>query len=259
MIGLVYATAAGRAAAAELAAALAPSPVKDYDGAPGEGLRAACAECDGIVAFLATGATVRLLAPLLADKQTDPGVVCVDEARRYAVALVGGHGGGANALASRVAGALGATPVVTTATDAVGVTPLDDVAALFDCTVRGDVAGLTRAVLDGTPVAVRNPLRLPLPALPLADGDPQWTLTLDDTSGPTADREVRMVPADLVVGIGCERGVSTGEVTALLDRLPELGFDPAAIAAVSSLDLKADEEALLAVADRLGVPFVTHP
>ena len=52
--------------------------------------------------FLATGATVRLIAPLLADKHTDPGVVCVDEARRFAVALAGGHGGGANALATRV-------------------------------------------------------------------------------------------------------------------------------------------------------------
>ncbi len=41
--------------------------------------------------FLATGATVRLIAPLLADKHTDPGVVCVDEARRFAVALAGGH------------------------------------------------------------------------------------------------------------------------------------------------------------------------
>ncbi|MDQ1675068.1 MAG: cobalt-precorrin hydrolase / cobalt-factor methyltransferase / precorrin-3B [Actinomycetota bacterium] len=258
MIGLVYATAAGRAAASELAVALGPD-ARLYDGPPGDGLRSAWQECDGIVAFLATGATVRLLAPLLADKHTDPGVVCVDEARRYAVALVGGHGGGANALAARVADALGATPVVTTATDAVGMTPLDEAAALFGCTVHGDLAGLTRAVLDGVPVAVRNPHGLPLPALPLADGDPQWTLVLDDAQAVPAEREVRMVPADLVVGIGCERGVSVDEVTALLDRLPELGFDPAAIGAIASLDLKADEAALLAVAERLGVPFVTHP
>jgi cobalt-precorrin 5A hydrolase/precorrin-3B C17-methyltransferase len=258
VIGLVYATAAGRAAASELAAALGPD-ARLYDGTPGEGLRRAWGECDGIVAFLATGATVRLLAPLLADKHTDPGVVCVDEARRYAVALVGGHGGGANALAARVADALGATPVVTTATDAVGVTPLDEVAALFGCTVRGDLAGLSRAVLDGLPVAIRNPLGLPLPALPTVDGVAEWTLTLDDTATQPAEREVRMVPADLVVGIGCERGVSTDEIIALLDRLPELGYDPAAVAAIASLDLKADEEALVAVAERLGVPFVTHP
>jgi cobalt-precorrin 5A hydrolase/precorrin-3B C17-methyltransferase len=258
VIGLVYATAAGRAAAGDLAAALGPS-ARTYDVAPGEALRAAWSECDGIVAFLATGATVRLLASLLGDKHSDPGVVCVDEARRYAVALVGGHGGGANALAVQVADALGAEPVVTTATDAMGITPLDEVAALFGCTVRGDLAGLTRALLDGEPVAVRNPYGLPLPALPTAEGTPRWTLVLDDAAGEPGPGEVRMVPADLAIGIGCERGVSVEEVSALLDRLPELGFDPAAVAAITSLDLKADEEALLAVAARLGVPFVTHP
>jgi cobalt-precorrin 5A hydrolase/precorrin-3B C17-methyltransferase len=258
VIGLVYATAAGRRAAEELAGRLGPEVTLYADG-PGEALRRAWGECDGIVAFLATGATVRLLAPLLADKHTDPGVVCVDEARRFAVALVGGHGGGANALAERVATALGATPVVTTATDAVGVTPLDEVAELFGCTVRGDLASLTRAVLDGAPVAVRNPFGLPLPALPIADGDPQWTLVLDDAAGDPAPGEVRFVPADLVVGIGCERGVSVDEVTALLDRLPELGLDPAAVAAISSLDLKADEAALLEIAAARGLPFTTHP
>jgi cobalt-precorrin 5A hydrolase/precorrin-3B C17-methyltransferase len=257
VIGLVYATAAGRAAAGELSAGLGPD-TRLYDASPGDALRQAWGECDGIVAFLATGATVRLLAPLLADKHTDPGVVCVDEARRYAVALVGGHGGGANDLASRVAAALGATPVITTATDAVGMTPLDEVAALFGCTVRGDLAALTRAVLDGEPLLVRNPLGLPLPALPGTGDSAQWTLTLDDTAGDPGPQEVRLVPADLVVGIGCERGVSVEEVLALLDRLPEFGLDPAAVTALTSLDLKSDEDALVRVAADRGLPFVTH-
>ena len=206
MIGLVYATAAGRAAASELAAALGPD-ARLYDGPPGDGLRSAWQECDGIVAFLATGATVRLLAPLLADKHTDPGVVCVDEARRYAVALVGGHGGGANALAARVADALGATPVVTTATDAIGMTPLDEMAALFGCTVHGDLAGLTRAVLDGVPVAVRNPLGLPLPALPLADAGLRCDGVLLQSSrlAPLPDDAVRLSATNPVFVLWGER------------------------------------------------------
>src|SRR5690348_17770608 len=87
-------------------------------------VRAAWPASDALVCFLATGATVRLVAPLLGDKHTDPAVVCVDEAGGYAVALLGGHHGG-NDLARRVAGVLGAQPVVTTATDAAGLTPLD--------------------------------------------------------------------------------------------------------------------------------------
>jgi cobalt-precorrin 5A hydrolase/precorrin-3B C17-methyltransferase len=96
VIGLVTTTAAGRAAAARLAAALPDT--QEYDV---RALEDAFVECDAVVSFLAVGATVRLLAPLLRDKAVDPGVVVVDEAARFAVALVGGHGGGANALAER--------------------------------------------------------------------------------------------------------------------------------------------------------------
>ena len=97
MIALVAVTAAGRRAAAEVAGRARRRRPPSWPSCPRCGR-----ELDGAVFFLATGATVRLIAPLLADKHTDPGVVCVDEAGRFAVALAGGHGGGANALAARV-------------------------------------------------------------------------------------------------------------------------------------------------------------
>ncbi|MFV0428923.1 MAG: precorrin-6y C5,15-methyltransferase (decarboxylating) subunit CbiE, partial [Arachnia sp.] len=103
------------------------------------GLPQAWAECDLIVSHLALGATTRLLAPLLASKKSDPGVVVLDEAGHFAVPLVGGHGGGANDLARRIAAGLGATAVVTTATDAVGLPALDTLGWPW----TGDVAGVT--------------------------------------------------------------------------------------------------------------------
>ena len=51
---------------------------------------------------------------------TDPAVVCVDDQARFAIALCGGHQGGANDLARQVAAVLGAEAVVTTATDGSG-------------------------------------------------------------------------------------------------------------------------------------------
>src|SRR4029077_16309191 len=78
------------------------------------------AECDAVVCFLAVGATVRLIAPLLTGKHEDPAVVCVDEVLRYAVPVLGAHSGGGNELARRLAATLGAEPVVTTASDAAG-------------------------------------------------------------------------------------------------------------------------------------------
>jgi cobalt-precorrin 5A hydrolase/precorrin-3B C17-methyltransferase len=115
VIGLVAVTDAGRAQAARLGERWPDARL--YDGRAADALPAAFTECTGVVAFMATGIAARVLAPLLRDKTTEPGVVCVDEGTRYAVALVGGHEGGANALAARVAHELGCEPVVTTASE----------------------------------------------------------------------------------------------------------------------------------------------
>ncbi|WJV49577.1 precorrin-3B C(17)-methyltransferase [Streptomyces flavofungini] len=161
MIGLISATEAGGRACARLAGAW-PARTRVYEGPVRDAFERAFRECEQVVCFLATGAVVRLAAPLLSGKSVDPGVVCVDEGGRFAVALLGGHGGGANALAREVGEVLGAEPVVTTATDAVAVPGLDT----LGFPVEGDVAGVTRAMLDGEPVALEAELAWPLPALP---------------------------------------------------------------------------------------------
>ena len=70
------------------------------------------------VMVAASGIAVRFLDSLVQDKHSDPALVVLDEAGRYAVALLAGHEGGANRLAYRVANAVGAVPVVTTASEA---------------------------------------------------------------------------------------------------------------------------------------------
>jgi len=75
------------------------------------------ASCHQWVLVMTTGIAVRYLAELIKDKKTDPGVVVIDEGCRFAVSLLGGHEGGANRLAYRVANLTGAVPVVTTATE----------------------------------------------------------------------------------------------------------------------------------------------
>lgn len=247
MIGLFAVSVAGRRAAAELAGAfgadamLASGPLRDSVTELWPRLRAA-------VFFLATGATVRLVAPLLRDKHSDPAVVCVDEARRFAVALAGGHAGGANALAERVGELLGATPVITTASDAIGSTALDELAELLDATVDGDLAGCGVAVLNGARVRLVNPFGFPLPALPSNVGEfvqcPEWTIVIDDRSlFPTGPRVLRLIPRTMVVGIGSARGVSTEAVRNTLSRLP--GVDQRAIRAFATIDIKADETGIL--------------
>ncbi|MEU9443432.1 precorrin-3B C(17)-methyltransferase [Streptomyces sp. NPDC048304] len=253
MIGLISATAAGAAARDRLAAAW-PDRTRVYEGPVGEAVRAAFAECEQLVCFLATGAVVRLLAPLLGDKTADPGVVCVDEAGRFAVSLVGGHGGGANELAREVGALLGAEPVVTTATDSVGLPGLDTLGLPYE----GAVAQVSRALLDGEPVALEAELPWPLPPLPTA---PQgaYTIRLTDRDVAPGEREVLLRPPSLVVGVGASKGAPAEEILGLIEEsLAQAGLSPRSVAELATVDAKAEEEGIVAAAGRLGVPLVTY-
>ncbi|WP_062649819.1 precorrin-3B C(17)-methyltransferase [Streptomyces maremycinicus] len=253
MIGLISATAAGAAARDRLAAAW-PDRTRVYDGPVGDAVRRAFAECEQLVCFLATGAVVRLVAPLLSDKTSDPGVVCVDEAGRFAVPVVGGHAGGANELALAVGELLGAQPVVTTATDAVGIPGLDT----LGLPVEGDVAGVTRALLDGEPVALAAEVAWPLPPVPFAERG-AYTVRLTDRAVEPASGEVLLRPPSLVVGVGASRGAPADEVFDLVEGvLREAGLSVRSLAELATVDAKAAEPGIVEAARRLGVPVVTY-
>ncbi|MFN8076225.1 MAG: cobalamin biosynthesis protein [Kineosporiaceae bacterium] len=264
-VGLVAVTAAGRRHAAVLAAAWPDALLVD-EGSAAASLAHAWTSCRAVVAFLATGAVVRLVAPLLADKRTDPPLVTVDEAGRFAVALTGGHAG-ANSLADAVATLLGATSVVTTGSDARGLPGLDT----LGMPVEGDVAAVSRAVLDGEPVRLVADAVHPLPALPpsvRADAaDAVAVLRVADRrDDPTSEFRGDGVPvavlrpATLVVGVGGSRGVSAQEVEETVRAaLDGAGLSPASVRALATADVKADEEGIVTAAARLGVPLVTWP
>jgi cobalt-precorrin 5A hydrolase/precorrin-3B C17-methyltransferase len=272
-VGLIAATAAGRDAALRLAQAW-PGRARLYPGPVATALPAAFAECDGVVAFLAAGAVIRVLAAHLRGKDTDPGVVCVDEAGRWAVALLGGHGGGANELAGEVAAVLGAQAVVTTATDATGLPGLDD----LGWPAEGDLAAVTRVILDGRPVALLTDQPWPIPALPpnvaapATPDRPTAMIVISDRLGSPgqAHRAVRGVarpvptvtlrPPSLVIGMGASRGVGEAEAGALVDAaLARAGLSPRSVRCLATAEVKADEPGLLALASRRGWPLVTHP
>ncbi len=295
-IGLIWATAAGRAAADRLAAAW-PGECTVHQGRVRDQLARAWAESDAIVAFLATGATIRLLAPHLtpvpepqihgncsldapdsctfpetADargKGGQPGVVCVDEAGRWAVALLGGHAGGANALAGRVSAVLGAQPVITTGTDAAGIPGLDTLG--FAVAGPARVAAVSRALLDGEPVDWRADQLWPLPALPPNVGDhpaSAYRVLVTDRTPPEharggaggAGEPLVLHPPSLVLGIGASRGVAEEEIAELAGRvLAAAGLAAASVCAVATADVKAGEAGLLAYAQRRGLPVLTYP
>ena len=99
--------------------------------------RQAFSSSDALIFVGACGIAVREIAPYVRDKRTDPAVVCIDERARFAISLLSGHIGGANALTAELAEALGATPVITTATDVNGRFSVDAWAAQNGWTICG--------------------------------------------------------------------------------------------------------------------------
>jgi cobalt-precorrin 5A hydrolase / cobalt-factor III methyltransferase / precorrin-3B C17-methyltransferase len=264
VIGLIAATANGRRRAAHLAEAWEDARL--YEGRPREALATAWRECGSVVLFLATGAAVRLIAPLLEDKRSDPGVVCVDDGSRFAVALAGGHAGGANDLAERIAATLGATPVVTTASDSLGVPALDTLGARlgFRLEEGSDLAAVGAALVSGEEVRLVSDTRWPLGPLPenvVASANLDAPLILISDRLLSVPRPAVVYrPPSLVAGVGCSRGAGANEILALLDgTLREVGLSRESVAALASIDVKSDEAGLLEAAERLDVPVRFHP
>lgn len=253
MIGLIAATRRGEEHAAHLASAWPEARI--YDGPPAAGIARAWGECEGLVVFLAAGAAVRLIAPLLFDKKRDPGVVCVDDAARFAIALAGGHGGGANELALRVAEVLGATPVVTTACDVLGYPALDSLGADLGFRVdpSNDIAAVGSVLVGGERINLFSDVKWPLPALPpnvvRAAHLEAPCLAVSDRIFDVPRPAIVYRPSTLVLGIGCNRGASSEEILALVDAtLAKARLSPLSVGKVASVDVKKDEAGLLEAA-----------
>ncbi|MBI5234425.1 MAG: hypothetical protein HY880_08735, partial [Deltaproteobacteria bacterium] len=99
-------------------------------------VRAAFKDSNGIVFVSAVGIAVRIIAPLLRSKATDPAIVVMDETGRFAISLVSGHLGGANELTKKLARIAGARPVITTATDLYSLPSIEAIAKKFNLAIE---------------------------------------------------------------------------------------------------------------------------
>jgi cobalt-precorrin 5A hydrolase / precorrin-3B C17-methyltransferase len=218
-------------------------------------LRSLFARGEPIIGICAAGILVRALAPLLADKSSEPPVVAVAEDGSVAIPLLGGHRG-ANDLARAIAAAIGATAAITTAGDiALGVA-LDQPPPGWTIADRAALKPITAALLARQPVALH-----------VDAGDAAWLQKLDFTK--SAPLSIRVTdrslsgdastlvyhPPVLALGVGTERDADPAELDQLVrDTLATHHLSPHAIACIASIDLKIDESAVQALTQRLGVP-----
>lgn len=215
-----------------------------------------------IIGVCASGILIRALAPVLTDKVEEPPVLAVALDGAVVVPLLGGHRG-ANRLAADLARGLKGVPAITTASDVRLGVALDQPPPGWRLS-DSRAAGLAMAdALAGQPLALTveagEAAWLTESALPLAeDGSPRLRVT--DRVGTTAAGDLVYYPPVLALGVGCARDCAPEELEALaLDTLAEAGLSREAVACVVSVDVKADEPAVHALAARLGVPARFFP
>ncbi len=127
-----------------------------YQGALRDEIPALFSNYDQVVFFVSLGAVVRLIAPHLKSKEEDPGILVVDDAGDYVIPVLSGHVGGANACAEQLADLLGATAVLTTASDVGKTIPVDILGRGLGWTLDAPKINVTRVsadVVNGEPIA----------------------------------------------------------------------------------------------------------
>ena len=205
---------------------------------------------DALVFVGATGIAVRAVAPHVASKRSDPAVISLDEAGSFVIPLLSGHIGGANALARRLADALGAVPVVTTATDVNGRFSVDTWATEHDMAItsmalakRVSAEILTHDIpfyTDGErPEALANGLAW------AERGELGVCVSIHDLK--PFENTLLLAPRVLRLGIGCRRGTPAEAIEAVIEKvLSENKLRSEAIRDAASIDVKSDEPGLLA-------------
>jgi cobalamin biosynthesis protein CbiG len=227
-----------------------------------------------LVCMMALGIAVRILAPLLGTKKGDPPVVVVDEMGRFAISLLGGHRAGANALAREVATALGAVPVITTASDALGRPAVDLIGRAWGWKIESE-ENLTRvaaAVVRGEPIGVYQDAgrrdwceefgdwpECFVPVQSLTPGQNfAGLIVISDQAVVLRDLPPALLyrPPTLVVGIGCRRGVPCAEIEEVFQAVcRKEGLSPLSLGMVATISLKAEEPGLKEFAARHEVPL----
>ena len=260
-------------------AAEAPSASHLYEGRVATIIERVFPNCSALIAIMSLGVAVRLVAPYLKDKHSDPALVVVDDTGRFAISALSGHLGGANALASRIADLIGAEAVITTASDLAGTIQVDLLGKAFGWKVESfdAVTAVSAAVVNGEQVGIfldagetewwppdeNLPDNITVFSSLVALSKAELLGALVVTDRLLADSDllgkvptVVYRPKTLVLGVGCNRGTSATEIEqAVTEVLERYRLAPKSVRNLASIDVKSDEQGLLEYAAQSGLPI----
>ena len=216
------------------------------------------ADVDAMVFVGSTGIAVREIAPHVRDKATDPAVVSMDELGKFVVPLLSGHIGGANDLALELANALGATPVITTATDIHKKFSVDAWAARKGYVISNLslAKAVSAAILEGDiPLQSEYPIVGELPGGVTLGGSGDVGISIGVSQEEPFEKTLRLIPPVLHLGLGCRRGTTKEAIREAVEAvLKKYSLDRRAIKCAASIDLKQAEQGLLDFCSEWNLP-----
>lgn len=260
-IAIVYISRRGRVVAEKLADLIGTTRTIDLKGDFMNRVSQVWQSSKAIICVMATGIVVRAIAPLLKDKFTDPCIVVVDESAKFSVSLLSGHIGGGNQLTETVANHLGCTPVITTASDNLGLTALDlwlknnhlltgQRDLLIKKSARLNRVGKLTCYID-----MFCSGRLPDDIIGKEfTACPDIVLTHDMRIVDGLNSTLVANPQTLILGVGCNRNTPAEEIQQCFDELiSEARLKQEWFAGIATIDLKINEKGLIEFARELGM------
>ncbi|MCW3787135.1 cobalt-precorrin 5A hydrolase [Plebeiibacterium sediminum] len=211
---------------------------------------------EALVFIMASGIVVRSIAPWIKSKTSDPAVVVIDDRGQHVISLLSGHLGGANALTLKIAAAINAHPVITTASDVNHLPSVDMLAKQHGLIIDSmkNATTITAMIVNGENVVLDDPYHiLPKDILPIKQGEESGSVIVSNHLLINTNKPfVKLIPQNIVLGIGCKK--DTGSISLwefIIENLKELNIDLQSIKAIASIDVKSDEKAILDAALRL--------
>lgn len=230
-------------------------------------LKIAFYEYDAVIAIMACGILIRSIAPYIESKVTDPAVLNIDDNGKFVISTLSGHLGGANALTSKIAELVNATPVITTSTDVnnkLGIDVLSrDLYLSIDNT--NEILFFNKAILEGNKITFTiNPDKNPDYLEDYLSGNSlEMDVSLDYSPDVNTDEihvsldnhKIILKERNIVVGIGCRRGKEYEKILEGFNKsLNDLNIHKSRVNMLSSAEIKKDEKGILELSEKLKIP-----
>lgn len=232
---------------------------------------------DAIVSVMATGITIRAVAPLLESKLVDPAVIGVDASGRFVISLLSGHYGGANLLTQIIAEGIGATPVITTASETLNKQSVDELARLLHLSIVNpkSLVAVNSAVVNDERVALIVVSGITLPSKVVSTFEVKQVETLNEaakivdnyaaaaiiTKEPPETMDFSkpvtiLKPKRIILGIGARKNVTEDQVlTAVNTALSKINLPVERVDCIATVELKKETSGLINAASKLKLPI----